>query len=297
MARMEQSLSQTRRKLASEADRARTKARQSIRGTVDKNKQKLGMAFERSKRVLGLRRELMKRNIDRLVDRASRVVQQHGDKAQKGISNSIDRYGTRVTEKLVGVYERHGRDAGDHVVDAMHRHAPEIVAAVKDPKDSEKVVCAALTVLEMRANWKETKRTAAYEGLRAAGKIKIDTPRGLVSLEDHFRHELTQQVPYLVRSSIVEDPAEFIVYGIVARDPNYLIKEMRVLPSKKGNRKISMLQYAAETRRFDADKTLAVLDLMEKSENMRTSLESGVGVTDSAQAWIESKEQFDAKWN
>lgn len=226
-------------------------------------------------------REAFVRNVS---ERAATVMSQHGQQARQAIQEAVRTYGPRVALMITEGYEKHGAAFGNAIAAAFEQHAPEIAAAVRDPQDGEKVMCAAIAIANMRHEWDQRKKQATYKALRAVGDIEVDGPSGRTSLSNLSRRWMTDSVPGLARTSIAEDPAEFVTYGLIYHDKDYLFREMRIVDGKDGG-KVSMQAALLEASPMNPSEVEDALALMGACEALSTGMVSGEGVAASAEAF------------
>jgi len=206
-----------------------------------------------------------------LSERAANVINQYGEKAQHSIEIAARKYSPVVTEVMVKAYQEFGKEFGDEIAEAFLT----INSAVKDPKP-ENLLLVGLVIIKVQTKLPEYQKRAFYAGLRTIAKIEVGTPDGgKTSIESFLRDVVIEKIPSLQGTKFAEDPADFVLYGFVDKEPEYFFKDLKIINSPKGNGKVSMNQALAELSDSDPEKVLEVLEIMEGCETLNHSLKGG----------------------
>jgi len=153
----------------------------------------------------------------------------------------------------------------------------KIREVVTDPEVQRQAIEALDAAIVLRQQWKDAEREMVYSGLKTVGGMTIQTKNGRMTVEDACRQRIVERFPALVGTDVVNDPA-LVVTAVVTKDREYFVREMKIVPVQGGS--VSLVEAIDRTTAFNASKTLAVLDLLEATENLQQAAATGEGGLD-----------------
>lgn len=131
--------------------------------------------------------------------------------------------------------------------------------AVQDPQMRDRALEAALFTLEVYENRAEYTTTGLKVVLQ---NVSVTTREGeRMNAEEFLRREIVRSCPFLAGTTIAEDPVRCLTYGVIYKDRDFLLNDLKVWPSPQGS--LSANEALAAALHADPARTMDALDRLE----------------------------------
>lgn len=230
----------------------------------------------------------------RLEDEIARVRDKHGKQVGQRIQSFEKRYNARATSSIVKIYDKYGKDSGVAIEKSVKRLGtrilveaerdldeviPKISRFARDPETQEALYTAAATAIHyqnLAEDYKSTAKYGAVDGLRYLAKnMYIENSTGqTVTIESYAQDWIGKSIPPLKNTSIHDDPVGSIVYLLVYKDTDYMVNELRVIPTKS-NKHVSLSDAILHSSPSSPANALNVLETIGALEVLKKSIGNG----------------------
>jgi hypothetical protein len=159
----------------------------------------------------------------------------------------------------------------------ISEYGPRIAAYVQSPEGQRQILETVAEVIALRrdlsAGLDSAKARAVELSLKAVGSLPIRTASGVKPLSEVLLEKIAEKCPYLLGTSITEDPASVILYGLVDPSPQYWLTEFKFVKTA-GGEAVSVAEAAALRAGMDPDRMLKAIETIGHLEALsRGSLE------------------------
>ena len=208
--------------------------------------------------------------------RISELYEEVGGRAVAHVVELGERYGTQVGEQLVTLYETYqprvcdaiiagyenfGRPMGDRVMELALRIDGSSDYFSDEPTLERAIISAAEVVIAVE-DFRTSGRGIIYDQVSSlADTVEVQHADGrTLSLREFAQDWVVTEVPSLAGSSIAEDPVEAFMYGVVYGDSDFVLNELRVIPSSDGEY-LSLSQTVIAASPMDVDATIEMIEI------------------------------------
>ena len=196
------------------------------------------------------------------ISQCSAVINQHGERAGRNLMQAYDQYGKHAGAALAEAIRRHGPAAGEKAGILLNEVLGHAGQYMENEENQRKAAEAVITTAVIYSKFDSEKKRITKEAITlAANNIEVVDPHGRrTNLNRYTQEWIGTNAPYLRGTSIAEDPAEAITYGVIYGDTNYICNDMKLLHCKDGEFR-SIRDTAIYESGFDADQTIAALEI------------------------------------
>jgi hypothetical protein len=226
------------------------------------------------------------------------IYRKYGKSNGAMLINVMRAKGARTGDKICATFSKLGGTAGKSVLRAYQNHKYIVASKIHDAYDKygsrigyktqqianraknckykfrnmnideEKVVNAAVKTILLYDKLDSVKKEATQKAiLTASNKIEVQDRYGRkLSLNQHYKNFIDEKAPYLKGTSIGDNPAEVVTYGLIYRDKGYLVSEMKIIKNKNGEF-CSIREAVKSKTSLDINGTL---NAMEMADNLET---------------------------
>lgn len=228
---------------------------------INQGSSQLRRNVERSQRDL-------QRQATALRHEAQRLGKQYGYQVQREVEMAQRRFGNQTAAELSRAYSQYGPQIGRQVQNSLDIYYRNSARWASNPQNQQKAVNAIVQTAVVYNRFDSKKKRITKQAITRAGEhIMVQDHRGRsVNLNQFSKDYISQNAPFLAGTSIAEDPAEALTYGIIYGDTNYIFNDMKVMPSRNGEFH-SVRDAAIMNAGLDAGQTLAALEM---ADNIQT---------------------------
>jgi hypothetical protein len=185
-----------------------------------------------------------------------------------------------------------GRAASRQYDVVRQKYLPRIVETVRDPENQRRALEAVSVLTEAREQFQSGKHETAYSVMKLAGRIRVNTPSGRVSLEEAARQRMLAKHPYLRGTPLTDDPAAPLAH-LFTGDFRYFVDEMPLVES--WGRRVSLRDAMLEPSPFDSDRTRKYLAVLEAVADVEYALDTGKGGAEASWSVLRAIEAVNEK--
>jgi len=220
-----------------------------------------------SERINQTVRELKSRG-HTAVRNVSVIAKKYGDNAGKQIVSLYNRHGSKIATAVSAMYEKHGPSIGERmklVADRTRNWASGKMTKTK----VDKAVFAAVAASSIYSRFNDKVKTRTKNTIeKITNTIQVKDRNGRVaSLNDYMKTWINTKAPALKGTSIAEDPVEAITYGVLFRDTDYIVNDLRIVRTP-GGQIVSIRDRVEQTGSLDVDATLRMIEVVDNVETL-----------------------------
>ncbi len=206
------------------------RTRNATRNTVNRARNATRNTVKRTQNKFSSARKIGRQKVVNAIEKSNHLTS-HARQVARSSAQRLGRKGGQV----VAEYLEKTRSKGVDVVKKSIPLLAKIRKRVADPKIRRRMLAATLvaagTGIAIYQNRDDIKYIALRNGMQA---VHVQVNGETKSAEDIYRDAVLARAPYLAGTTIADDPAAMMAYGVTATVKHDLMNNVRIVPDGRG---------------------------------------------------------------
>ena len=181
---------------------------------------------------------------------------------------------SQIAAEIKHAYSEYGIPAGNKALEISRF----CIAAWSDIENWERTWQGIVTTARIYSSFRKTQKKITYQSLRMSmTSVPVgDSEGNETTLDKYALSWIEKNAPYLKDSSIGQDPAEALTYGLIYTDFSYLSSDLKIFKGENG-KYYSLSEAGSETTNIEHSKLKKILNL---SDNLMTLDDADLAMDD-----------------